>query len=54
MKLGGSELAALPRLDQLCSDYRDLVGEHCATMLASGSKIELESVLWRCAGRSEP
>ncbi len=40
-----SERAAVPLLNSLCPDYRDLIGPRCAALLAEGQKIELEGVL---------
>ena len=43
--LSDSERAAIPELDELCPDFRHLLGPYCASLLDRGRKIELEGAL---------
>lgn len=37
-----TELASHGMVEQFCSDYKELIGEYCATIFAAGHKIEIE------------
>lgn len=43
--LSESELSTIPHLEEWCPDYRALLGEHCASILDGGFKIELEGAI---------
>lgn len=48
IRLGDSEMAALPLVTRCLSDLPGLLGEHCSGLLSSGRKVELE-VLFNCS-----
>lgn len=47
IRLSDSERAAVAELGHLGPDYRDLLGDSCASLLENGLKIELEGALAR-------
>lgn len=47
IRLSDSERAAVAELGRFCPDYRELLGDSCASLLESGMKIELEGALVR-------
>ena len=42
--LAADELGAMPVLELVCPDYRELVGARCGALLDAGLKIEVEAV----------
>lgn len=42
--LAADELRAMPVLELVCPDYRELVGDRCSARLDTGLKIEVEAV----------
>jgi hypothetical protein len=43
--LAPCEASSLATLEQLCPDYRSLLGPRCAALIARGKKLEVEAVL---------
>jgi hypothetical protein len=45
VRLSDSELLALAEVNELCPDFRDLLGPKCASLLDDGRKLELEGAV---------
>ena len=48
IKLSTDEQETVPQLGRFCPDYRELLGEYCASLIDAGFKIELEGAIIDC------